>query len=138
MVFLQLFIYYQLGNSMFTFTSWWWILIYLVMCLILVFFTIIFTRYYYFKTATMLFESNVIKVKDKKYNHRSPFMSLLFKEIYCIFRSPGAVFEYFLFTLLMPFVVVAYDKLLMSVTVNEAGTNMIAGSHVMVVAIMAL
>lgn len=134
----KLFIYYQLGNSMFTFTSWWWILIYLVMCSILVFFTIIFTRYYYFKTATMLFESNVIKVKDKKYNHRSPFMSLLFKEIYCIFRSPGAVFEYFLFTLLMPFIVVAYDKLLMSITVNEAGTNMIAGSHVMVVAIMAL
>lgn len=131
-------IYYQLGNSMFTFKSWYWILIYILICGALVCFTIIFTRYYYFKTATMQFESNVIEVKNKGYKKRSSFMSLLIKETLCIFRSPGAVFEYFLFTLLMPFFVVAYDKLLMSVTVNEAGTNMIAGSHVMVVAIMAL
>jgi hypothetical protein len=38
----------------------------------------------------------------------------------------------------MPFIVYSYDKLLMSVTVNQAGINMIAGSHVMIVAILAM
>ena len=38
----------------------------------------------------------------------------------------------------MPFIVFSYDKLLMSITVNQAGINMIAGAHVMVVAILAM
>ena len=44
----------------------------------------------------------------------------------------------FLFTLLMPFIVFSYDKLLTTITVNQAGRNMIAGAHVMVVAILAM
>ena len=38
----------------------------------------------------------------------------------------------------MPFIVFSYDKLLMTITVNQAGVNMIAGAHVMVVAILAM
>lgn len=134
----KLSIFYYLASALLSFSSWYWIFIYIVICAGLVFVTIIFTRYYYLKTATLHFESNTMKVRKVGYKKRSAFTSLLVKETLCIFRSPGAVFDYFLFTLLMPFVVVAYDKLLMSITVNEAGTNMIAGSHVMVVAILAL
>lgn len=134
----KLLIFYSLGKAMLSVKLWWWILIYLSLCLGLVFATVFFTRYFYFRTATMISESNTKKEKVSEYKKRSPFGSLLLKEVLCIFRSPGAVFEYFLFTLMMPFLVVAYDKLLMSITVNEAGTNMIAGSHVMVVAILAL
>lgn len=134
----KLFIFTYLGEAMFTFNAWWWLSIYLSICLVLVVFTIVFTRYYYFKTSTMHFESNHMREKTKDYKESSAFVSLLKKETLCIFRSPGAVFDYFLFTMLMPFIVIAYDKLLMSITVNEAGTNMIAGSHVMVVAILAL
>ena len=60
------------------------------------------------------------------------------KEVRCVFRSTTDVFEYFLFTILMPFIVFSYDKLLMTITVNQAGVNMIAGAHVMVVAILAM
>ena len=67
-----------------------------------------------------------------------PFISLIKKEAVCIFRAPSEVFQYFLFTLLMPFIVVFYDRLLLTASVNQAGVNMIAGSHVMIVAIMAM
>ena len=76
--------------------------------------------------------------KEKRFKKSSTLMSLIKKEAVCIFRSPTDVFEYFLFTLLMPFIVYSYDKLLMTITVNQAGVNMIAGSHVMVVAILAM
>ena len=84
-------------------------------------------------------EKTVKKVRrEKKMRRHNHFLSLLIKEILCVFRSTSDVFEYFLFTLLMPFVVYSYDKLLMSITVNQAGNNMIAGAHVMVVAILAM
>ena len=85
-------------------------------------------------------ENRVTKRNSRKvkFRHTSAFVSLIKKELLCIFRSPSEVFQYFLFTLLMPFIVFSYDRLFMSVTVNQAGVNMIAGSHVMIVAIMAM
>jgi ABC-2 type transport system permease protein len=38
----------------------------------------------------------------------------------------------------MPVIVLAYDKLLLTISVNTAGQNMIAGSHLMIVAILAM
>ena len=83
---------------------------------------------------------NTIKGKKKvrPFKKSSAFVSMIKKETLCIFRSPTDVFEYFLFTLLMPFIVFSYDRLLSTITVNQAGTNMIAGAHVMVVAILAM
>jgi hypothetical protein len=92
-----------------------------------------------YKLQAMSNLENTFKIKtNKSYKERSPFMSLLIKEIKCVFRSPGNVFEYFLFTLLMPVIVLAYDKLLLTISVNTAGQNMIAGSHLMIVAILAM
>jgi hypothetical protein len=100
---------------------------------------IIFTRHVFFKLAMTSLENTVkAKGKVKKFKKRGIFRSLFQKELFCVFRSFSEVFEYFLFTILMPFIVVSYDKLLMTITVNQAGVNMIAGAHVMVVAIMAM
>ena len=79
-----------------------------------------------------------VKKNEKPFRTRGVFSSLFRKELLCVFRSSTDVFEYFLFTLLMPFIVFSYDRLLMSITVNQYGTNMIAGAHVMVVAILAM
>ena len=121
-----------------TFDSWGWIFIYFVGCQGIMILTILFIRPLYFKTAMSSLE-NTFKLNAKKdYVERKPFVSLLLKEIKCVFRSPGNVFEYFLFTLLMPFIVLSYDKLLLTISVNQAGENMIAGSHLMIVAILAM
>ena len=131
-------LYKQLGSAMVTFDSWGWIFIYFVGCQAVMILTILFIRPLYFKTAMTNLE-NTFKVKAKKeYREIKPFVSLLLKEIKCVFRSPGNVFEYFLFTLLMPFIVLSYDKLLLTITVNQVGQNMIAGSHLMIVAILAM
>ncbi len=131
-------LYYQLGKAMISFDSWGWIFIYFVGCQAILVLTVLFIRPLYFKTAMSNLE-NTFKIKtNKAYKERSPFMSLLIKEIKCVFRSPGNVFEYFLFTLLMPVIVLAYDKLLLTISVNTAGQNMIAGSHLMIVAILAM
>ena len=131
-------LYFQLGKAMSTFDSWGWIFIYFVGCQFIYVLTILFIRPLYFKIAMSSLE-NTFKLNAKKdYIERKPFVSLLIKEIKCVFRSPGNVFEYFLFTLLMPFIVFSYDKLLLIISVNQAGQNMIAGSHLMIVAILAM
>lgn len=130
--------YFQLALSMISFSEWGWIFIYFVGCQCIMALTVIFIRPLYFKTAMSNLE-NTFKLDTKKeYKERTPFVSLLLKEIKCVFRSPGNVFEYFLFTLLMPFIVFSYDKLLLTISVNQAGENMIAGSHLMIVAILAM
>ena len=132
-------IYYQLGAAMFDFQKWWYITVFIVGCAALFVGAIFIMKKFFFKTAMSSFESGSNgAVKKGKFKKLSPFLSLMLREIKCIFRSQSDIFEYFLFTLLMPFIVFSYDKLLMSITVNQAGINMIAGSHVMVVAILAM
>lgn len=132
-------LYYQLGQAMTTFKMWYWFPIFIALCAAVSVIAVLFTRGLFFKVAMSSLENTVkVKAKVKKFKKRSPFVSLFQKEIFCVFRSSTEVFEYFLFTILMPFIVFSYDKLLMSITVNQAGINMIAGAHVMVVAMMAM
>jgi len=132
-------IYIQLAAAMLSFAKWFNIAIFVLICAAVCTLTILIIRPLYFKIAMSTLENTVKdKPKKTKYVERTPFVSLIIREMRCIFRSPTDVFEYFLFTLLMPFIVFSYDKLLMSITVNQAGVNMIAGSHVMIVAIMAM
>lgn len=135
-------IYYALAQAM-TLPAKWYVFPIVMVCSLGVFaLTVLFTRYFFFKTAMSSIENTVRskpkKGKTEKMKKRGVFASLFLKELYCVFRSPSDVFEYFLFTLLMPFIVFSYDKLLMSITVNQAGVNMIAGAHLMVVAILAM
>ncbi|MBQ4273839.1 MAG: hypothetical protein IJB94_02565 [Clostridia bacterium] len=134
-------IYYQLALAMFSFSKWYYIPLFLLLCALLSFATVMVIRPFYFRIAMPQLENRITvrsKKKEREFRLTSPFVSLIKKEMLCIFRSPSEVFEYFLFTLLMPFIVVSYDRLLMTVTVNQAGVNMIAGSHVMIVAILAM
>jgi len=136
----KVFVYYQLAQAMLSFASWYYIPLFLALCAGLSFATVMIIRPFYFKVAMPQLENRVTirRRKSKKFRHSSPFVSLIRKEAMCIFRSPSEVFQYFLFTLLMPFIVFSYDRLLMTISVNQAGVNMIAGTHVMIVAIMAM
>lgn len=126
---------------MLSFHMWYWFPIFMFFCAIVSTLAVLFTRKLFFDMAMTSLEKT-IKVKSsakvKKFKKRTRFMSLLRKELLCVFRSSSEVFEYFLFTILMPFIVFAYDKLLMSIVVDQSGINMIAGSHIMVVAITAM
>ena len=135
----QIPIYYLLAGGMLSFSQWYIFPAFLALCAVVFSLTIFFTRHFFFKTAMSSIE-NTIKAapKHKPLKKRGIFASLFIKEVLCVFRSPADVFEYFLFTLLMPFIVFSYDQLLMTITVNQAGVNMIAGAHVMVVAILAM
>ena len=132
-------IYYPLAGAMLNPAKWYVFVIIIVASIALFALTILFTRYFFFKTAMSSIE-NTIKSNAKKGKLKKSgiFATLFKKELFCVFRSTTDVFEYFLFTLLMPFIVFSYDKLLMSITVNQAGQNMIGGAHIMVVAIMAM
>ncbi len=131
--------YYQVASAMFDFKRWYFFALYLAISVAVFVVTILFVRPLYFRIAMTSLENTVkTKRRIKHYVNRSPFVSLIEREIRCIFRSPTDIFDYFLFTLLMPFIVFTYDKLLMTITVNQAGINMIAGSHMMIVAIMAM
>ncbi len=133
-------IYYQLAKAMFSFSCWYYIPLFILLCALLSVATVMIIRPFYFRLAMPQLENRVSGgSKSKSYiTYTNPFISLIKKEMLCIFRSPSEVFQYFLFTLLMPFIVFSYDRLLMTVSVNQAGVNMIAGSHAMIVAILAM
>ena len=132
-------IYYQLAGAMLSFSLWYYFPLFIVLCAGVSALTVMFIRYFFFKTAMSNLENTIGRVKKKsKLKKRGVLCTLFLKEVHCVFRSASDVFEYFLFTILMPFIVFSYDKLLMSITVNQAGMNMIAGAHVMVVAILAM
>lgn len=132
-------VYAQLVKAMLSFKYWYWYAVFLLICAVVSALTVLAIRPLYFKMAMSSMENSVkVNKKARPFKKSSPFLTLIKKEALCIFRSPTDVFEYFLFTLLMPFIVFSYDKLLTTITVNQAGINMIAGAHVMVVAILAM
>ena len=132
-------LYIQLARATLSFAAWYWYPVFLGVCAVLSTVTVFAIRPLYFKIAMSSLE-NTVKVKAKKgsFKKASSFVSLIKKETACVFRSPTDIFEYFLFTLLMPFIVFSYDELLTSITVENNGTQMIVGAHVMVVAILAM
>ena len=135
----KIIIYYQLACATYDFKLWFYFPIFFVICAVLSVLTVLVIRPFYFKSAmTSLENKTKANAKAGRFKKRKPFWSLVDKEVRCIFRSPTDIFEYFLFTLLMPFIVFSYDKLLMTLSVTQAGVNMIAGAHLMIVAIMAM
>ena len=132
-------VYYHLAVAMTSFKRWYSFAMFILICAIVMSLTFVFTRYFFFKIAMSSLEKTVkSKKRPKKFKKYSPFKSLFVKEIFCVFRSATEIFEYFLFTLMMPFIVFVCDRLVMSAAVNEAGDNMKAGAHVMVLAILAM
>lgn len=136
----KILVYYQLAEAMISFSLWYRIPLFILLCALLSTCTILLIRPFYFRIAMPQLENRTTRAAKQRNHFRRdiPFISLIKKEAVCIFRAPSEVFQYFLFTLLMPFIVFFYDRLLLTASVNQAGVNMIAGSHVMIVAIMAM
>ena len=131
--------YYQLAESLTNIGRIYCVLIFFVATLLLFCACFLLIRPYYFRIATMTTENTQkSEKKQKKFKKLTPFKALLLNEIRSVFRSPGYLFQYFLFPLFMPLIVYTYDKLLVSIVVNQAGKNMILGSHVLVLCISAL
>lgn len=131
--------YFSIATAMQSFSKWYYFIFFILITGALAVATVFFTRHFFFKIAMSNLE-NTIKTKPnkKKFKKQGHLMTLLKKEILCVFRSSSDVFEYFLFTLLMPFIVFSYDKLFTTLVVDQAGEQMKAGAHLMAVAIIAM
>ncbi len=115
----------------------YWILLFIILSgsiFTLAFFVV---KPFFFKLAMGNLENSVSVYREGSFKTNNKFSSLLKIEFLNVFRSPGTIFDYFLFVILMPFVVVVYDNLLLGMVVNQTGIQMINGSHVLIVAVFA-
>ncbi len=131
-------LYFQIGEASLSFGKWYMYAILLGISTLLAALTVLIMRPAFFKIAMTSLETDTKTQGKRRLVKRSAFKSLVIKEFLTVFRSPGHIFEYFLFAILMPFITFAYDKLLGTATVNQVGQNMIVGAHLMVVAILAM
>lgn len=119
-------------------SSIYWVLVYIGIGAVLMFGAIMLVRPFFFKMAMKNLEQSSGKQRSTLSKPTTPYMALLKKEFLVVFRNPGSVVNYLLFTLLMPFIVFVYDKLLLTMVVNDVGQTMINGSHLLIVAILAM
>lgn len=135
----KIWIYYQIALSMLSFKYFYFPLAFLMGSLLLVVLCFALIKPFYYKVSTINMETtSVIRSKHRPFKYRSVFAELLVNEIRMVFRSPGYIFQFFLFPLFMPLIVFTYDKLLINIAVNQAGQNMIFGSHMLILGIIAL
>jgi ABC-2 type transport system permease protein len=133
------FLYFHVTEGLITAERVYWLGLFLVLSITVLEAGILVVKPLYFRmTMSSLEESTGKQPKKKTYTVYSPFVSLLIKEIKTVFRSPNYLFQYFLYVLLMPVIVIAYDQLLIPFTRNEAGMSMVIGAHILIVAMMAM
>lgn len=130
--------FFQFANGFMHIDQFYWVLVYIGASAVILLGAVLLVKPFFFNIAMKNLEQASAKVKVKELKPCSPFKSLLKKEFLTVFRNPGSVVNYLLFTLLMPFIVFVYDKLLLTMIVNEVGQAMINGSHLMIVAILAM
>lgn len=106
--------------------------------LLLVYLATLLVKPFYFKMVMKSSETKIVEKKRKSLKEEKVLTSLIRKEFYTVFRTPGYIFQYFIYTLLMPLIVFVYDKLLISITVSSIGQIMIGGAHILVLSILAL
>lgn len=113
------------------------ILIALIIICITVVMTIV--RPIYFKVCMQQLETSQKKfVKVRKFRSHSKMGSIIWKDYLVLLRSPGYIFQFFLFALMMPFVVFLYNRLLLSISVRDVGEKMILGANILIISVMAL
>ena len=135
----NIFLFTSLSSSFFDFGKIGWLFLYLAISLSLVVVCFLIIRPFYYKVATISLENtSKVQSKPKKYKARKPFCELLVNEFRTTFRSPAYIFQFLLFPLFMPLIVYVYDKLLIGIAVNQAGQNMIFGSHILILTLIAL
>jgi ABC-2 type transport system permease protein len=131
---------YQLSRGLIYISETYWFAIFMLLIIIIFTLGIILVRPLYFKISMSTYEDSGKKtaVYRRKNEVKSPFVSLLQKEIKMVFRSPNYLFQYFLYVILMPIIVYAYDSVLLPFTKNAIGNKMVIGAHVLIVSIMAM
>lgn len=116
----------------------YYVLLFLVISALLLVSAYFIIKPFYIKTSMKSKEFTTTSYKKKPFVKRSNFLSLLHKEFATMFRSPGYLFENHLFTFLMPVVVILYNKLLKTLVVNQLGSLMINGAHLLVILILTI
>jgi len=114
-----------------------WAFVYIGIGVFLIILGMLLIRPFYFAMAMSYSENDTTIKKIGKFTQRKKFTSFLCKEFLTVFRSPGYVFQYFIFALLMPLIVVLYDNLLITFVVNQTGSFMVAGAHVLILCVLA-
>lgn len=131
---------YQLSNGLIDLSKTYWFVLFMLMIIIIFTLGIFLVRPLYFKIAMSTLEDSGPKSNSQKHKNevKSPFMSLLLKEIKMVFRSPNYLFQYFLYVILMPIIVYAYDSVLLPFTKNAIGNKMVIGAHLLIVSVLAM
>lgn len=133
------FLYMNIANAMLGIKSYITIPILLIFSFSLLLLSMVLVKPFYFKIAMAQIETGVTKSKKpKRFKEDSIMKSLVKKEFLVTFRTPGYIFQYFIFVLLMPFIVLVYDRLLITITVSAAGKVMISGAHLLVLSILTM
>lgn len=135
----KIFGYYFLAKCWFLFGSVYRLFIFLAISLALLAVCMLLIKPFFFKIATITNENTSTQhYTPKRFKKRSQLAEMFVNETKSVFRSPSYIFQYFLFPLFMPVIVFTYDKLLTTISVNQAGRSMIIGSHILVLCIVAL
>lgn len=131
------YLYLWFANGIMHISKIYWVLLFLMLSSLIFIVAFYVIKPFYFKLAMGNLESSGALYKEGTFKTTNNFKSLLKIEFLNVFRSPGNIFDYFLFVILMPFVVVVYDNLLLGMVVNQTGVQMINGAHVLIVAVFA-
>ena len=131
------FLFIGLAKSLIDINYFYWPFVYLAIGAVIFVGAILITRPFYFKMAMSQSENDTSRSKEGKFMYRTKFLSLLQKEYFTVFRSPRYIFQFFIFPLLMPLIVVLYDNLLISFATNQTGSFMVGGAHVLILCILA-
>lgn len=122
-----------MSSAFFFSASIWKMYVFLFGALVLLCAALPLIRGFYQKIAVFNNETKkVTKPKARKYVKRTPVKELFVNEFRTCLRSPSLIIQYFLFTLLTPLIVFAYDKLLFTIAVSQTGQSLIFASHVLV------
>lgn len=131
--------YAEIAEMAFAFDKWYYLPLLVGVCAVLLFAGAMIIKPFFFKTAMTNLEIETTSGKKSRgFSVESPLKSMLKKELTEIFRSPDYFFEYYLFTFLMPVFVFCYDRLMIHIVVSKAGESMIAGAHILIVAVFAM
>ena len=135
----HIFGFYQIALCLISYKYFYYLLAFFAMALVIFVFCFMAIRPIYYKFTTINFENNNRdKIYYKKFKKRKPFAELFVNEFRETFRSPGDIFQFFIFSIFMPLIVFTYDKLLNSIAVNQVGQIMIIGTHFLILSICAL
>lgn len=131
--------YYHLTTGLVKLDQSYWLLLFLLGSIVLFLLGMLIIKPTYFKVSMGNLEESIQKTfRKKRYKRQCVFFSLLMKEIKTVFRSPGYLFQYFTYIILMPIIVTEYDKLLIPFAQNSLGKPMVVSSHVLIISIMAM